>query len=395
MSKLHRHLITSVWTAVEAIMQGGEGAEGVVARALQGHPKWGARDRRQFAEQVYGLVRHWRWAGHLAAAEDTPSRWAAWWMQDHGEALPEEFTAGLTLEDVLASAALETPLAVRESLPDWLDAHGHSAYGDVWPAVARSLNQPAEVFLRVNRLRGSVAEAAARLQEEGVETDVVPGAPDALKLRVRRPLQNSATFRAGWCEVQDAGSQQIAPFLRVAPGQTVVDACAGAGGKSLHLAALMRNQGHLLATDVHPRKLAELELRARRNGVVICQTQLISDAPSHSADRVLLDVPCSGLGILRRKVATKWQLTESALSKLLTLQARILQDYSAMVKPGGKLVYATCSLLPAENEHQVATFLAANPGGWSLEEERRLRPDVEGWDGFYMARLVRAEAGPH
>ncbi len=395
MVKLHRHLVAAVWAGLEEIFTLGTGAERVVAQALQGHPKWGSRDRRQFAEQVYEIVRHHRWACHLAGDTARPKVWAAWWMFRQQEPLAEEFAGELTLEMINERAAEDVPLAIKESLPEWLAQAGAAAYGDAWPQLAHALNQPAQVYVRANRLRASVTEVRQNLQEEGVETIVVAGADDALQMEGRRPLQNSGTWRMGWCEIQDAGSQQIAPFLKVSPGQMVIDGCAGAGGKALHLAALMRNQGRLIAMDVVPNKLRELETRARRNGVLITETQLLDAEWSQigkfhdQADRVLLDVPCSGTGVLRRKPDTKWRLTEAEVSRLVELQASILRAYSAMVKPGGKLVYATCSILPQENEQQVAAFLTQQDGAWKLDAERWVRPDVDGWDGFYMARLQR------
>ena len=345
----------------------------------------------------YEIVRHYRWACHLADATELPKVWAAWWMTREQAQLPEEFAAGLTLEFVQERSEMQVPLAVRESIPDWLDERCRAAYGADWEALAHALNQPAEVYLRANRIRASVAEVRQNLQEEGIESATVAGAEDALQLQNRRPLQNSGTWRSGWCEIQDAGSQQIAPFLKVAPGQVVIDGCAGAGGKSLHLAALMRNQGRLIGLDVVPAKLRELETRARRNGVLIAETQLLDDEWSQiakldkHADRVLLDVPCSGTGVLRRKPDTKWRLTADEADRLVELQSRILKAYSVMVKPGGKLVYATCSILPEENEQQVERFLTAQGGAWKLDDQRWLRPDVEGWDGFYMARLQRQQ----
>ncbi len=395
MVKLHRHLVAAIHTALAEIFTDGLPAERVVATALQGHPKWGSRDRRQFAEHVYELVRHQRWASHLAGSSDWPQVWAAWLMHREMAQLDEPFAVGLTLESVQARAAESVPLAVRESFPDWLDAFGSAAYAADWPLLAHALNQPAEVYLRVNRLRATAAEVRQNLQEEGIETTIVPGALDALQLQTRRPLQNTSMWRMGWCEVQDAGSQQIAPFLHLAPGQTVVDGCAGAGGKALHLAALMRNQGRIIALDVVARKLQELETRARRNGVTIIETQLLDETWSAlttltaQADRVLLDVPCSGTGVIRRKPDTKWRLTAAEITRLTALQTRILKAYSVMVRPGGMLVYATCSILPQENEQQIATFLASENGAWKLAESRHLRPDHEGWDGFYMARLER------
>jgi len=172
----------------------------------------------------------------------------------------------------------------------------------------------------------------------------------------------------------------------------VVDACAGAGGKTLHLAALMKNKGTVIALDIHQWKLDELRRRATRAAADNIQTRLIEGPAvarlAGSADRVLLDVPCSGLGVLRRNPDTKWKLKPEELDRLRAEQADLLERYSKMTKPGGKLVYATCSILPSENDQQVATFLAAH-NEWRLEQELHLRPDREGFDGFYAARLVR------
>jgi 16S rRNA (cytosine967-C5)-methyltransferase len=209
-------------------------------------------------------------------------------------------------------------------------------------------------------------------------------------------------MRAGWFEVQDAGSQEIAPFLQPRPDEVVIDSCAGAGGKTLHLAALLHNQGRLLALDVHPWKLAALEKRAARAGVTCLRTQPITsleDLARHAgtADRLLIDAPCSGLGVLRRHPDTKWKLTTTELARLVRLQQEILDTHSTLLKPGGTLVYATCSFLPEENTAQIHAFLARQPAGaWSLEEERLLLPDPArpsaNHDAFYMARLRSA---PH
>lgn len=174
----------------------------------------------------------------------------------------------------------------------------------------------------------------------------------------------------------------------------MIDACAGAGGKTLHLAALMRNEGRLQALDIREKPLRELERRAQRAGVKNLQIGLLERVEEHpdlvfTADRVLLDVPCSGLGTLRRNADLKWKLTAKEIERLTRVQARILRSHSQFVRPGGKLVYATCSLLPDENEHQIQTFLAEQGAHWSLEAELHLRPDREGFDGFYAARLKR------
>jgi len=198
-------------------------------------------------------------------------------------------------------------------------------------------------------------------------------------------------FRDGWFEVQDAGSQIVAPFVQAERGMRVVDACAGAGGKSLHLASLMQNRGHLIALDIDERKLIELRKRARRAGVGIAETRLIDSTKvikrlHGTADRVLIDAPCSGLGVLRRNPDAKWKLFPEVIEKVKAVQADLLQRYSLMAKAGGKVVYATCSILPSENEKQVEKFVANNGDKYKLEEERHVMPD-EGFDGFYMARF--------
>ena len=184
-------------------------------------------------------------------------------------------------------------------------------------------------------------------------------------------------------------------MLEVEPGMRVVDACAGGGGKSLHLAALMQNKGQLISLDTLAWKLDELKVRARRAGVSNIETRPIENNKVikrmyGTADRLLLDVPCSGLGVLRRNPDSKWKLTEAQLTQLLETQQTILQSYSPMVKSGGKMVYATCSILPSENRSQVDHFLASEAGkGWELVKDRSILPQEEGFDGFYMALLSK------
>jgi 16S rRNA (cytosine967-C5)-methyltransferase len=178
------------------------------------------------------------------------------------------------------------------------------------------------------------------------------------------------------------------------PGERVIDACAGAGGKSLHLAALMKNKGKILSLDIHERKLEELRKRASRAGADIIETRTIDSSKvikrlEETADRLLLDVPCSGLGVLRRNPDSKWKLSDEEIEKLRALQSQILESYSKMVKPGGRMVYATCSILPSENERQVEEFLKNAGGTFELLEERKFAPGKDGFDGFYAASLQK------
>jgi 16S rRNA (cytosine967-C5)-methyltransferase len=411
--KLHRSVLTAILDAVRAIFGEGAHAEQVVEETLRHQPKWGARDRRLFANTVYELVRWWRreaWragvpeAAALGAALGPASCariWAAWW-RDQGHEVPDfPELAAVARDPSAASDSPAPPPAVLASMPDWLYDQGAAAHGAAWPALVEALNQPADVFLRTNPIRASLDQVVAALAKEGVET--LPGPdparhPFALRLLQRRSLATTAAVRAGLFEVQDAGSQEIAPFLNPQPGELVIDSCAGGGGKALHLAALMKNEGRIIAMDVHAWKLAALEKRAVRAGASCIRTQTLTGPEdlarrAGTADRLLIDTPCSGTGVLRRHPDTKWKLTPAEVERLVRLQQELLDTHPAMLKPGGTLVYATCSLLPQENGEQIRAFLARqSPGAWSLDEEKLLLPaagaPASNHDAFYMARLT-------
>ncbi len=408
--KVHRNLVEQVVGVLQDVFAGGVPAERAVDGCLKSQGKWGSRDRRMFAESVYDLVRWWRLYWHLAdlpaaefflpetiTAERVWRVWGVYWL-DHGHELPPfEELGGVTLAGLTERRATIPSAAVGASIPDWLDYRGEGELSREWRPLLAALNKPAAVFLRANTLRNSRAQLHEILAAEDIATEEVPGVPDALRLPHRRNLATSPAYRQGRFEIQDAASQQIAPLLQAQPGQVVIDACAGAGGKTLHLAALMQNRGRIIALDLHRSRLEELKSRALRNGVTIVEAQPIMNPDviaqlARVADGVLLDVPCSGLGTLRRKPETKWRLTHDELDRLLALQHQILDDYSLMTKPGGTLVYATCSVLPSENQRQVHAFIARHNGSWALAEERHWRPDREGFDGFYAARLIRRPA---
>ena len=392
---LHPNITSEILAALGDIFARNQYAEQTVDARLKANRKWGARDRRLFAESVYENVRWWRLNWHLAGLPDaecllpeaiTEQRlrtlWEAYWVRHEAAAKP------------LLSSLEELPLAIRASIPDWLFELGTKEFGVEWPGLLTALNRPADVFIRANSLHTTADALKADLALQSIEAEEVPGLPDALRLKERRKLGNSTAFCNGLFEIQDPASQHVAPLLQAEPGQVVIDACCGAGGKTLHLAALMRNKGRLLALDVRDKPLHALAERAKRAGVSCIELGVLDKDQVHTdlfsiADRVLLDVPCSGLGTLRRNVDGKWKLTAKEVTRLTRVQARILGDYSKFVKPGGKMVYATCSLLPDENERQVHAFLAEHGTEWTLEQELHLRPDREGFDGFYAARLAR------
>lgn len=399
MNKFYPAQLHAIAEALQHIFENGAYADREIARVLKADKRRGSRDRAFIAEHTYGVVRNYRLYSHLAGGE--PRSKADYWrligihLLLNGYTLPDwrEF-AGLNVGDLQGPlATARQTRALRESIPDWLDELGQEQLGEAWTATIAALNEQAPVVLRANRLKTTPVDLAAALAEESIGTE--PIANDALLVTERQNLFRTQAFKDGLFEVQDYSSQQAAPALEAEPGMTVVDACAGAGGKSLHLAALMENKGRLLSLDIHDWKLTELKRRARRAGVTNLEPRAITSSKiikrlTAKADRVLLDVPCSGLGVLRRNPDAKWKLYPDAIARVLQEQQQILSGYSRMVRPGGKLVYATCSVLPQENGDQVRRFLGAEAGeGWALEHEHSYLPQRDGYDGFYVSRLAR------
>ncbi|GAL76556.1 tRNA and rRNA cytosine-C5-methylase [Nonlabens ulvanivorans] len=267
--------------------------------------------------------------------------------------------------------------------------------GGIWEKEASALNKQADVVLRANSLKTTPAELKEKLQSEEIAVSQQERFPEALILKERANVFMTQAFKDGLFEVQDAGSQTIAPFLQVEPGMRVMDACAGAGGKALHLAALMENKGQIIATDIYKSKLNELKRRARRAGAHNIETRLIDSTKvikklAGKMDRLLIDAPCSGLGVLRRNPDAKWKLQPEFIDEIRATQQDILQRYSTVVKPDGMMVYATCSILASENENQVQEFLKSEAGAtFELVEEQSLLAHRDGFDGFYMALMKK------
>ncbi|MEM9836649.1 MAG: RsmB/NOP family class I SAM-dependent RNA methyltransferase [Bacteroidota bacterium] len=398
MPKIYASQLQAVAEALQQIFGDNRYADRVIADILKADKRRGSRDRAFIAEQTYDVVRNYRLLAAIAELE--PKTAADWWrlvgiqLLLKGTALPNwrEFS-GLDLAEIEArKAKVIDQRAILNSIPDWLDRLGSEELKETWPATIQALNQPAAVILRANRLKTTPSKLQARLhQEDQIETELI-GA-DALKVTERKNLFRTKSFQEGHFEVQDFSSQQAAPALDVRPGQTVIDACAGAGGKTLHLAALMENKGTIISMDTEAWKLKELRKRARRNGVQNVETRPIESSKTikrlHGrADRLLLDVPCSGLGVLRRNPDAKWKLSPEFIERLKGIQADILNRYAKMVKPGGKMVYATCSILPSENEAQLTQFLASENGEqWKLESHKTYLPQIDGHDGFFVSVL--------
>ena len=394
--KLYRNLCEAVILGLEQIFAEKKYADKVIEKILKSNPKWGARDRRFIAETIYDTVRWQRLFAELSQANET-DYWkllGVWCIWNKTEFPDWEEFEGLNPKKIRAAyEEVKSNRKIRESIPDWLDEAGEKELGKAWEKELEAMNEEAKVVLRVNTLKISREELKQQLEEEDILSDAPTGFPDALILEQRQNIFTRQQFKDGLFEVQDAGSQLIAPFLQVSPGMRVVDACAGAGGKTLHLASLLENKGRIIALDTEEWKLEELKKRARRAGATNIEARLIDSSKTikrleNSCDRLLLDVPCSGLGVLKRNPDAKWKLSTEFIERAKELQQHILTDYCSMVKSGGMMVYSTCSLFPSENEAQVQNFLETHVGKFELLKQKSIFPS-EGFDGFYMALIRR------
>lgn len=290
--------------------------------------------------------------------------------------------------------SLTTNVVLQDGCPDWLDTLGHEQLAEQWPAERAALSLPPKRYIRVNTLKGDQATLKNQLQAEGIIAIDVPNVANVLEITSNSSLFKSTAFQNGLFEQQDPGSVLILNALDVKPGHKVIDACAGAGGKSLGLASHMKRKGRLLAMDIEQHKLDTLKVRAKRASADNIETRLITSSKTIkrlklSTDRLLLDVPCSGLGVLKRNPDAKWHRDMSVtLPDLLALQADILTRYTKMLKVGGEVVYATCSILPCENQDQIDKFLAENQN-FELLASETISPANTGFDGFYWAKLRR------
>lgn len=397
--KLYPNLIRPVVDALEEIFQGKIFADKVIQKTLKKDKRWGARDRAFIAETTYNVVRWYRLLYEIRGAE--PSSKSDWWeiigiwFTINEVKLPDwkEF-AKLDASTILQQhEKLSEKRIIKESIPNWLDELGVAELGIKWPPTLAALNQQAPLVIRTNTIKTDRATLQKILADKDIES--TPYGKDALILSKRRNLFTLPEFKQGLFEIQDGSSQEVANFLDVKPGMWVIDACAGAGGKTLHIGAQMKNKGRIFALDIHEWKLKELRKRATRAGIDNIENRPIVNQKvlkrlTEKADRLLLDVPCSGLGVLKRNPDAKWKIDLAFLEKVKRIQKDILRNYPKMLKKGGQMVYATCSILPSENQQQVQAFLEENKE-FTLIKEQQILPQDNGFDGFYMALIQKAE----
>ena len=399
MELIHRNLLIGIHDALEeTFFQDKKYADKVLERLLKAHKKWGSADRQVVSEIFYDIVR-WKKRLEYYMGEGTkPSNiynlilaYLLWKKVKYKKF--DEFD-GIKTGGILSKLDKKTfpTKAIEHSVPDWLAGLFEKELGAKWEKEMSALNEQAPVILRANSLKISAENLVEILKEEGVNSFLLRGYPDAVQLEEKKNVFLTSAFKEGFFEVQDASSQKIAELLDVKEGMRVVDACAGAGGKTLHIAALMKNKGQIIALDIYEWKLAELKRRAKRAGAFNIETRFIEDNKvikrlHNTADRLLIDAPCSGLGVLKRNPDSKWKIDEDFINRIKTEQESILQNYSKILKKGGKMVYATCSILPSENGEQVRKFLAENTE-FALVKEENIMPS-DGYDGFYMALIER------
>ena len=398
--KFHKNLFSAVIISLQNIFEKKYFADKVIEYLFKENKKWGSRDRKFVAETIYEIVRYFRLYSEIDFKITNSEKINYWHLLGihfilKQSPLPDwdEFNKLKINEIKNQFEQLRNVRKFRESIPDWLDSVGENELSENWDSEIHALNIPAKLCIRVNRLKISKERLQILFKEIGIEAQVTSFANDALIISERQNLFKTELFKKGFFEVQDVSSQKVAEMMQVEPGMRVIDACAGGGGKSLHIASLMENKGKIISLDTEERKLIELKKRASRNGVNIIETRLIDSNKiikrlHESADRLLLDVPCSGLGVLKRNPDAKWKLSFEKIEVVKNLQMKILTEYTSMLKKDGILIYSTCSILPSENELQIKKFLALT-NNFMIIDEIKISPAETGFDGFYICKLKK------
>lgn len=395
--------IAALHAILFAVVREGGRTDLACGRVLKAYPKLKPSEKAMVVRVAYAIIRRYRLLCALAAlpegAPESPAETAR--LEAALIALEKRrrtgWPAGFSPDIALKRAALleKSEPTVFHSMPDWIAEALRRDIGNKWVRVAGAMGEEPKCILRVNTRKGDAASLAKRLGAAKIETRPVDGFPEALEAADRYAALHCAPFEEGLYELQDAGSQSVAPALEVKPGMRVIDACAGEGGKTLHLSNLMGGKGRIIALDVDPKKLETLKKRAARADAQNITTRVVEGLSTWkdlegTADRVLIDAPCSGSGVFRRQPESKWRLTPEGVAERIAMQAAILDAAAYAAKVGGLVVYATCSLFADENERQVARFIARHKGRFVLRDSRRLLPGCDGdVDGFFIARIER------
>lgn len=392
-------------------------ADAIIRRFFRDNAILGVQDRAFIAEVVFGILRHRFFLESLSRPATPRALVLAYLVKYHGLNL-REFDTFISesekkwLTEIKATKIDDLSLSIRAELPDWLIEKLKTNLSDEQIlALGLVLQKTAPLDLRVNTLLAKRDEVIAILQEEGIDAQITPYSPCGIRLVGKPMINRHELFLSGKIEVQDEGSQLLGYLLAPKRGEMVVDFCAGAGGKALLLGALMNSKGRLYAFDISEKRLSNLIPRFKRSGLSNLHIQRINDENdskvkrlSGKIDRVLVDAPCSGIGTLRRNPDLKWRQSSQSIEELKTKQSKILAAAAKLLKPGGRLVYATCSFLAEENQDIIFNFLNSHPQFTVLNsaelltqqkialdtgEFLQINPQYHQTDGFFAAALAR------
>ncbi|MDB5228444.1 MAG: methyltransferase [Bacteroidota bacterium] len=398
--KLHKPLLQTVQKGLENIFADSY-ADKEVQKILRTNKQFGSKDRSFIAETIYDIVRWKRNYEIIIKGLQIPdANWQAFIFvsllrRQYDLLNPEIFEIDIdTLND---NDQLDLPLNdSRISFPEWLDQRCYNELDEAWNEIASSLNIPARIFIRANTLKTTAEKLLTLIKKEGIDA-VIPfssmnperAIKTCIEILSKNNLRNSGLYKSGLLEFQDLGSQAIGQFCEVKTGQTVLDLCAGAGGKTLQLSALLNNTGKIYATDKNQARLENLEKRTQQAGCGNIKVINYDEVKTlKDIDVLLIDAPCSGLGTIKRHPDTKWKLKNEDIEQYIGIQSSLLQENKSIIRTSGKIIYATCSILPSEGEDQIKNFLRKN-SEYILKKELRIHPHLHGCDGFYMAEILR------
>ena len=401
--KLYRNLADGIVEGVQEILGNRGALRPTLKNILIKNRKWGSNDRKLVGKGIIEIIR-WKRKFDVIGKLNVKSKnyyknlLVVWSIYNDIE-FEECLTFSELKKDNICNniSITNSKRALKNSIPDWLDSLGMKTYGKViWEKEIQALNRPAKLFLRTNTLKTNIKKLQAYLKEKHkVNTNKVSNIPNALVVEENMILTHLDIYKKGWFEIQDLNSQKISIFTNPKPNSLIIDACAGSGGKTLHLATIMKNTGRIIATDSSDKKRKQLENRLKRNGISIVEylnseNEYFFKKFNNSADIVIIDAPCSGLGVIKRNPVAKWHMNPKRIKQLIEIQKQILQKYAPLVKSKGNLVYATCSIFPNENQNQIKNFLKSNLGlEFRIEKEEVLLTHDTGGDGFYVVKLLR------
>lgn len=422
MNKIDSNLMRLAAMALADVLNKPGPADAKLGAFFRNNRELGNKERAFVAESVYGVLRRKALLEHLADGEDPRKLLLALFLRVQGLSM-RDLDASLNkqqkewAQEIKARSTAGLGLAQQADMPEWLWQKLAAQYGeDQALTIARSMHQSASLDLRVNTIKATREDVMKRFESESTEVAATPYAPTGLRMTQKMNISRHPFFTDGKFEVQDEGSQLLAHLVAPRRGEMIADFCAGAGGKTLAMGALMRNSGRLYAFDVSEKRLANLGQRLKRSGLSNLHSQLIASEQDPKLkrlqgkfDRVLVDAPCSGLGTLRRNPDLKWRQTGQDIAELTAKQTSILDRAARLVKTGGRLIYATCSLLADENEHIAEAFLAAHadfslmPANGILAQQQialdtgvylKLFPHLHQTDGFFAAVFERKAQTP-